>query len=104
MIPTLLTLSHRSLYADDIMHNLISTADAAKLIGASKPTILRLCRKHLTSAARIGNAIVLTPDDVETLRGLYQGRVGNPLFWTEKNPNPNAVKKVAKKKAAKKTR
>jgi len=85
------------------MHNLISTADAAKLIGASKSTVLRLCRLH-TVGSKLGNAIVLTPEDVEKLRGLYQGRVGNPKFWTDANPNPNAVKKVANKKPAKKTR
>lgn len=60
----------------------ISPTEAAATIGCNRYTITRHCQRH-GIGDRVGRSIVLTPDDVERLRGLVRPGPGNPTFGRE---------------------
>lgn len=86
----------------------ISTSAAAKLLGVAPSTVTRACVKHGIGTLVSPRMRVLTPEDVEALKGLVSSQRGNPNFGSSDlarkagNARWKAAAAKAKKAAPKK--
>jgi hypothetical protein len=79
-------------------------SEAALELGVSTSLIRRLCRK-LELGREVNDRLrLLSPADLEKLRGAVHGRTGNPAWIARRESREKAESRAAKKRPAKKSR
>ena len=78
----------------------ISSVDAARLLGVSTATISRACTKHGIGTLMNPRMRVLSPEEVEQLRGIVRTQPGNPQFGSKEMAAKGVKARARPKKAA----
>jgi len=81
-----------------------TVSEAATELGVSTSLIRRLCRQMALGEERTNRLRLLSPADLDKLRGAVHGRTGNPVWIAKREARERAESRAAKKRPAKKSR
>lgn len=78
----------------------VTSAEAARILGVSNATVSRACTAHDIGTLLNPRIRVLSPEDVERLRGLVSNKRGNPQFGTAGMAQKGVKARAKARKAA----